>query len=133
MTIATLADGFITFIRVSPEGVEEANPLTKWGISMFGKSIIPLSSLIEILFKLCCNFNSLLHPQIIIHLKIVGRGGGIRKFTYIIYIDVSYLSIISQSFPFPVWNILLSSSVVGLIVSSQYGCPSGTVFMCICL
>jgi len=36
MVIATLADGFITFIRVSPEGVEEANPLTKWGISMFG-------------------------------------------------------------------------------------------------
>lgn len=47
MIIATLADGFITFIRVSPEGAEEANPLTRWGISMFGKPIIPLFSLIE--------------------------------------------------------------------------------------
>jgi hypothetical protein len=48
VVIAALADGFVTFIRVSPEGVEEANPLTKWGIRMFGKPIILLFSLVEV-------------------------------------------------------------------------------------
>jgi hypothetical protein len=37
MIVAALADGLVTFVRVSPESVEEANPLTRWGIEVFGR------------------------------------------------------------------------------------------------
>jgi hypothetical protein len=49
MVIATLADGLVTSVRVSPEGVEEANPLTRWGIGTFGRPLILLLSLVEVL------------------------------------------------------------------------------------
>jgi hypothetical protein len=49
MIVATLADGLVTFVRVSPEGVEEANPLTRWGIEVFGRSAVLLFSFLEVL------------------------------------------------------------------------------------
>lgn len=49
MVIAALADGFVTFLRVSPKGVEEANPLTRWGIGSFGRNVVLLFSFVEVL------------------------------------------------------------------------------------
>jgi hypothetical protein len=49
MIVAALADGLVTSVRVSPEVVEEANPLTKWGIEVFGRSAVLLFSFLEVL------------------------------------------------------------------------------------
>jgi hypothetical protein len=49
MMVAALADGLVTSVRVSPEGVEEANPLTRWGIEVFGRSAVLLFSFLEVL------------------------------------------------------------------------------------
>jgi hypothetical protein len=49
MIVAALADGLVTSARVSPEGVEEANPLTGWGIEVFGRHAALLFSFLEVL------------------------------------------------------------------------------------
>jgi hypothetical protein len=49
MIVTALADGLVTSVRVSPEGVEEANPLTRWGIGTFGRPIVLLFSFVEVI------------------------------------------------------------------------------------